>query len=585
VLDAEFSFGMTEDHASIAAHSTPPTLVDKETAESARDVLRALVKTLKAYKMYLPEHAIRRRFREELHARFRRHLEEHGDLVLTVRPYELWCGSTVVYEESNRFENIAFRWSGDGLRALTFHQGLTAEEIEWLVGILAGDTQPLDDDIVTRLWEQRWMHITYLAAEPAAEGEDGLEGASYSQPLAPAAFDPAGSSDVGDAGAGHTQPVEDAHRDVYELTEDEIRTLQQAVMADAEQDYVGQLIDILVSILALDDDEESFLEVLQILDEIVVTSFRQGRYGRAVEVVKRLVPLVAPASSISERSRELVRVVWTQLGSWERVSVLQEALNQRGTWDGEELAAYLRLLPPSSVSALVTLLERIQTAKGRRIVCEVLVLHGRQEIETLLRVLPSAPWYLARNLIYVLGSLGDERALPALEAAMRQPEVRIRKEALKAMEVIGGSRVSEMMPRWLDDPDESVRLLVLKGARRFASAMLLNGLSAMIADKRFVRRSETEQREVFETLADIGSDAVLPVFKPLLVQKRSWSWRPLEAHDSRARYAVAAVRRIGTSAAVALLRDAVASTRGQVRDEARRALRELESQANRESAR
>jgi HEAT repeat protein len=142
-----------------------------------------------------------------------------------------------------------------------------------------------------------------------------------------------------------------------------------------------------------------------------------------------------------------------------------------------------------------------------------------------------------------------------------------------------------MMPRWLDDPDESVRLLVLKGARRFASATLLNGLSAMIADKRFVRRSETEQREVFETLADIGSDAVLPVFKPLLVQKRSWSWRPLEAHDSRARYAVAAVRRIGTSAAVALLRDAVVSTRGQVRDEARRALRELESQANRGSAR
>jgi hypothetical protein len=143
---------MTEDHASIAAHSTPPTLVDKETAESARDVLRALVKTLKAYKMYLPEHAIRRRFREELHARFQRHLEEHGDLVLTVRPYELWCGSTVVYEESNRFENIAFRWSGDGLRVLTFHQGLTAEEIEWLVGILAGDTRPLDDDIVTQLW-------------------------------------------------------------------------------------------------------------------------------------------------------------------------------------------------------------------------------------------------------------------------------------------------------------------------------------------------------------------------------------------------------------------------------------------------
>ncbi len=557
---------------------------DKEEIESAREVMRALAKTLKAYKMYLPEHAFRRRFREDLHARFRHHFDRHGDLVLTVKPYEFWYGPVAVYEEPNRFENLAFRCSADGLRELTFQQGLAVEEIEGFIGILSGDTRPLDEDIVTRLWEAGFAHILYLVADTTDESGDpslatgAVTAASAQQATGQSDAEENAAADAGFAGEASI-PVglpDESDTQVYVLSEEEILTLQREVVEDAEQDFVAQLIDILTSMLVLDDDEQSFLEVLNILDEIIVTSLRQSQPRRATEVLKQLLTLGGPESKISDRSRALIRVVWTELGTWERLAPLEEALNQRGAWDGNDLVEYLHLLPPSSVAGLITLLERVQTAKGRRIVCDVLINLGKDDVETIVRRLPSAPWYLARNLIYVLGGLGDLRALPALDAATRHPEVRIRKEALRALEVIGGTRVSEMIPRWLGDPDESVRLLVMKTARKFPSAKTIETLSAMIMEKSFARRTEAEQRELFDTLADIGAEAILPLLRSLITRKRSWPWRSLESSDRRVWYAVEAARRIGTPAAAELLKDTAATASGSIREEARRALHELQ---------
>ena len=570
--------------SSNAVQPVPPDTPDREEIESAREVLRALAKTLKAYKMYLPEHAFRRRFREDLHARFRHHFDQHGDLVLTVKPYELWYGPAAVYEEPNRFENLAFRCSADGLRELTFQQGLTLEEIEAFIGILSGDARPLDEDIVTRLWEAGFAHITYLVADATDESaEPSLATGGATPSAAPQA---AGQPDtpknvVADSGRSNEETIpiglpDESDTRVYVLSEEEILALQREVAADAEQDFGAQLIDILTSILVLDDDEQSFLEVLNILDEIIVTSLRQGQHRRATEVLKQLKTLAGLGSRISDRSRALIRVVWTELGTWERLAAIEEALNQRGAWDGNDLVEYLNLLPPSSVAGLILLLERVQTAKGRRTVCDVLVKLGKDDIETIIRRLPSAPWYLARNLIYVLGCLADLRALPALETATRHPEVRIRKEAMRAMELIGGTRVAEMIPQWLGDPDESVRLSAMKASRKFPLVKTIEALSAMIMEKSFARRSEAEQRELFDALADIGAEAVLPLLRTLIARKRSWPWRSLEGSDRRVLYAVDAARRIGTPAAVELLKDTAATTSGSIREEARRALHELQ---------
>lgn len=553
---------------------------DPQLVESAREVMRTLTKAVKASKMYLPEHDICRRFRDEFAARLLRHLDEHRILPLTAKGYEFLVGNTTVYEEAARFENLAFRCSADGLRALTFHQGLTREELDAVLGVLTAESRPLDSDMVTRLWEQALPHVTYEIAE-IKDGEGGREPVLSSLP--PASASAAGSdrpssnkeaaSPAPDLEAIPEIPIQPSHA-VFTLTDEEIASLRQQVVDDTTQDYVEQLIDILISILALDDDEQSFLEVLQVLDDIVATCVRQGEFRRAKGIVARLIVLRDDRARISERSRELIRVVWTQLGSWERVGVLEEALNRQGPWDRESLAAYLGVLPPTASDALITLLEHTQTATGRRTVCDALTGFGADGVETILTRLPAAPWYVARNLIYVLGALKDARAWPALEVAMRHAEVRIRKEALKAIESLGPEHVNHSLPKWLGDTDETVRVQVLKLARRHQAPGLMAALSEAIADRGFVRRSEAEQREWFEALAAAGGDAALPTLQRFLTPERAWPWIWVTRHDPRARHAVAAIRRIGTPAAAAVLQEA-----GIVGDDPHRGIRGLDKAA------
>jgi HEAT repeat protein len=550
--------------------------------ESAREVMRALVKAVKASKMYLSEHEICRKFRDDFAARLFRHLDEHGDLALTVKGYEFCVGATPVYEESNRIENLAFRCSADGLRELVMQHGMTREDLDRLLDILTSDTRPLDHDMVTRLWEQPIPHVGYEVAEMG----DGAEGEAALSSL------PAGGSTSydaetdGDPGVGPPAPEpevipESLRHDsaVFTLTDEEIASLQQQVVEDSTQDYVGQLIDILTSILTLDDDEQSFLEVLQVLDDIVATSVRQGRCECANDILDRLRALRGDEAMVSVRGRELIRVVWTQMGTWDRVAPLEDLLSRQGMWDASALAGYLARLPSSAVDSLITLLDHVQTAKGRRILCDALTGLAGDGVEAMLARLPQASWYVARNLIYVLGCVKDLRAQPALEAVMTHHDVRLRQEALKALEGIGSDRLAEVIPQWVNDPDEGIRLQVLRLGRRHPSRELLAVLTATITDRGFVRRRDLEQREYFETLADVGGDAALTLIRPWLGIDRGWSRMWASRHEPRAHYAVAAAHRVGSAAAVALLLETETSGYGAVREDARRALQDLERAA------
>jgi HEAT repeat protein len=329
----------------------------------------------------------------------------------------------------------------------------------------------------------------------------------------------------------------------------------------------------------LDDDEESFLEVLQVLDDVVATSVKQGRFERANDVIARLLALRDDEAKVSARSRELIRVVWTQMGTWERVAPLEDSLSRHGVWETDPIARYLTQLPSSAVDSLITLLDHVQTAKGRRVICDALVAFGRDGVDAMRSRLPDAPWYVARNLIYVLGCVKDARAQPSLEAAMVHPDARLRREALKALEAIGAERLAAVLPQWLGDEDEGIRLHVLRMARRHPSPDLLAMLIVVINDRGFTHRKDTEQKEFFDALADIGGDAALSLIRPWLETGRGWRRLLSAGHDARARHAVALVRRVGTPAAAALLRETAASARGDIREEARRALQDLERAA------
>jgi HEAT repeat protein len=71
--------------------------------------------------------------------------------------------------------------------------------------------------------------------------------------------------------------------------------------------------------------------------------------------------------------------------------------------------------------------------------------------------LPDAKWYVLRNSIFVLGLLKDEGGIAPLRLRMTDPDVRIRREIVSALEKIGGEEAVDLLVLMAEDADREIR--------------------------------------------------------------------------------------------------------------------------------
>ncbi|MEK6657488.1 MAG: hypothetical protein AABY58_08615, partial [Nitrospirota bacterium] len=117
--------GLPEAGAAPAESAVPPPELQK-----AKDVIGALTKAIKTSKLYPESNPIYQKFIEELSEKFNSYMEEHGNLKLRLTQFKLIYKDTEIYDNPDKLENIALKLFTDGVREITFHEGM--EDIEIL---------------------------------------------------------------------------------------------------------------------------------------------------------------------------------------------------------------------------------------------------------------------------------------------------------------------------------------------------------------------------------------------------------------------------------------------------------------------
>ncbi|MGH7733053.1 MAG: hypothetical protein ACREOE_04950, partial [Gemmatimonadales bacterium] len=144
------------------------------------ELLRMLMKALRATQIYLPNNPIYRRAVEGIRAAFAPVWEVLGDLSFSVTESDFIWDDQSVYHQPSKSESLAWTLFKDGLRLLTFRPGVETDEIvRFLEVINKVRSLPADaeDDLLTLLWEQDFQLIHYTfsevltdAAQPAVSG-------------------------------------------------------------------------------------------------------------------------------------------------------------------------------------------------------------------------------------------------------------------------------------------------------------------------------------------------------------------------------------------------------------------------------
>jgi HEAT repeat protein len=539
----------------------------------ARDLMATFVKTIKAFRLYPSENPSLIDFRGLLLKKFQLFLKKYHSFIFQIGEYYFSFKGKIIYENIDLNTSLAFRLYKDGLRELRFMEGLEEREIQGLIDIVKGidNINKLEDDLVTLLWEGAFIHISYLATDEFLDEisvfipknvKEFRQNLKFAPPAPKVAFDfgEEGEQDGFDLEAILSEktsgpPSIEAHQSVYFLTPDELERLRKETETETAPAAVFNIIDILLEIMALEKEEEPFKDAVNVLQKMLDALLAMGEFQKGCDLLTR-VYIILNTYQLADWQVKIIQQFVEAAGEPVQIERIGKVLEKEKGVKLEEVSKYLTLLRPNSIRALINLLGELSNSKARRVLCDVICEIGKNAIQIISSFINDHRWYLVRNIIYILARVGKEQALPYIQKGLNHGEARVRREAVQALGIIGGSKAFGLLVRALGDTDVRIRSMAALNLAKVGKKASLPPLLEVVQSKEFPKREKAEIKAFFDAIGMTGCDEVIQPLQKLLEQ-RSWFNRKKRVEIRKG--AANALALIGTPEAKSILKSGMNS--------------------------
>jgi hypothetical protein len=450
----------------------------------------------------------------------------------------------------------------DGLRQIDFYKGLAIDEIIDFIDILrlAPKSETDDeDDIVTLLWEKNIRNMGYTAVEDTVDDDLAVEeslhiedaGSDNMENIA----ENIASSDKPLAAFSHETEEGQSHGGGPDFLKKELAGLQESTLLDSA-------VDLFFDMFSREVDSDAFPEAMHNIGRILDMRMQKKEVKAAVRILEGLKEISAVYRS-SEQT-EIISMVFLKAAGQENLTTLFESSTV------EDMRRYLLLLQRNAISPMVKVLGDLQDRKKRRLLCEVMAETGSQDISALSEALADERWYLVRNIAMILGMTRDPGAVPHLQKVLKHPDLRVRRETVRALDSIHSEETKKILLEAASDSDLTVRISSLKALRRFGDRSLFHSFKKNASREELRRKPFAEKKETLETLAVLGGEEAFPLLSDLF--KKGWLIEKDDMTELRASAAYG-LGLIGTQEALSLLEKEADSRKSILREACLRALR------------
>lgn len=495
---------------------------------SAKQVVASLVQAARVYSIYGSRHPVRAQALERLHENLKSALAAEGRIVLSVQRGKILCGDEAVYAEEPDEGYLILALYRDGVRGLTFLNGLELWETRTFLEILhkyGSLPEEPDGDLVTDLWEARLPHVEYEAVDSNFEVDADAAGWSIDQ------------ADPGPAGELHWEEAEEEgdEEDVdavapfpgalairldpeaLELTLEESALLDEMVVGEEKQDPSEAVFEVLKEILQNEEDWGFVGLIVEFFRQEVEEAFRKGHFDLVAKILSGFQQVRTALEGRDSRVVEAVDAVLDRISSPDCLWPLQEKgyLADPDCLGG--IRRVLALLNPRALTTLCRMAEKAANLQSRKILVDAIRALAARDASPLAEVLLEASEDMCWMLAGVLGSLKGQRPFELLLGLVRRhPSQRVRQRALKAA-MEGGFWDPKAFFPLVDDADPAVRKAVLAhlGSRRCETAenLLLQYLQKTSAGK----REPARLLDCFRALACCGSGRAATFLQKILL--------------------------------------------------------------------
>lgn len=568
-------------------------LLGSDEAEFLRvgKIVESLIKTLKNIMIYPQDNPIPQEQKKRFFEKFSEFLDDYGELKLEVRYSQISYKGEMIHQDYKQKEGLAYSMHRDGISEITFKAGLNLRELSDLLEVFKrGLTlSTMEDDLVTLLWEHDFEHISYKVVDEflGEEPEIPLLDKSVSDSNQPDNLSSVYRSEIdlpeekGTEGNEEEQAVvQKSLQNVKRFVEEEVIKIDHLLEKDEGYDGMGNVLSIMEEILSPQTELPEFKETTTLMETTLNRLLEDGDFESSFRVVKLFRELERGYRETSpQRSSRLVQAI-NRAGDSVRIKLVGAALDRDEKLDLKWAKAYLSSLHWNSILNILNMLGELKNYPARRMVSDVLAFFGKDHLQMVARGISNHRWYVVRNVVGVLGKIGDTKAIPYLRETIKHDEFRVRRETVRSLELIGGFEALKVLLLALDDSSSRIRIKAFSLLGKAGQKIAFEPILRMAKSKDFKEKSEEEKKAILFSLAEIGKDQAVGVLKKI-AKKRSWFAR---GRDQQTKIlAVKALGIINTTQARDLLEELSRKAKKELRQISKNTLERLDRQMAKEA--
>lgn len=499
-----------------------------EPAALVEELLRSLVKGLRAFQMYLPNNPVYQRAVQTVRGAFQPVWASGVDrLVLQIVETDIIWEETPVYHQPNKSESIAWSLFKDGMRVLTLFPGAEEDEIIRFLEIvqrsrnLAADA---GDDLLTLLWEQDFTLIQYHFTEFIPDS--GVPGLSGEGSYASASGDPAAAAAENKGKVEEEAPpkksgvvdLEEFDGTLYWLDEGEIRAINEAVEREYAQDLRTNVLNVVFDILEQRPEDWARADVIGTLESYLPHLLNAGDFRAVAQILRETRLLIRRADLLTPEQRDRLDAFTARLSDPNVLQQLLQSVTEAQTPPSEEdLGEVFRELRSAGLETVLVWLPKLPARSAISTLlasaADRLAETGPQEVLRLLR-LPESEALPA--VVSLTGRLKLQPAVPGLSDTLNHIDPTIRAAAITSLDAIGTPAALQALEKGVDDSDREVRINAISALGKRGYKGVLKKVEPVIQGKAGRDIDLTERMRFFEAYAMISGASALETLSGLL---------------------------------------------------------------------
>lgn len=251
--------------------------------------------------------------------------------------------------------------------------------------------------------------------------------------------------------------------------------------------------------------------------------------------------------------------------------------------DERESETAIRLLMSFPAADVINrVLTRLSASEDRRVRKKCLSFVTRygenaREIVTA-RIRPEHPWYFNRNLLTLLGDIGDETSVAAITPFLRHEDDRLRKAAIGTLTRIGGPEVGRVLAEAFDDQPVEVQATLVSLLAKEKTPHAVPKFVARLKDKAFADTNEALAIAMIHALGEIGDRSAAETLQGFL-KRGGLMGMFAKQNDAIVAACISALGRLGDASTKDQIRRFAHHSNPDVAKAAQQSIRLLEDQA------